>query len=117
MTIEQVLVVAGGQGVNRDPLDIVEVMSSSICTKQWSSVSRPPQKCSNLSGAVFQDMLYMTGGPETSKPVFTYSLPDLWSPTASLSPSQVWKEIDCLPVDTIFSCPVRWSTAGYWWER
>ena len=92
VTTEQVLVVAGGQGVNHDPLDIVEVMS--IRTKQWSSVSRLPQKCSNLSGAVFQDMLYMTGGPETSKSVFTCSLPDLWSPTASLSPSQVWKEIE-----------------------
>ena len=98
VTTEQVLVVAGGQGVNHEPLDIVEVMS--IRTKQWSAVSRLPQKCSNLSGAVFQDMLYMAGGPETSKSVFTCSLPDLWSPTASLSPSRkVWKEIDCLPVD------------------
>ena len=88
----------GGQGVNHDLLDIVEVMS--IRTKQWSSVSRLPQKYSNLSGAVFQDILYMAGGPERSKSVFTCSLPDLWSPMASLSPScKVWKEIGCLPVD------------------
>ena len=98
ITTEKALVVAGGYA--GDDLATVEVME--INTKQWTTVCPLPQKLSILSGTVCGDSLYLT---EWSKSVFTCSLPDLWQPETlgskirqTLTRSNVWKEISCLPV-------------------
>ena len=105
ITTEQSLVVAGGIG-SGGFLDIVEVMN--INTKQWTTVCPLPQKQSILSATVCGDTLYLAGGLNTSKSVFTCSLTDLLTSSNSfgsklrqtLSQSQnVWKEISSLPVE------------------
>ena len=104
ITTEQSLVVAGGYG-SGGVLDIVEVMN--INTKQWTTICPLPQKQYLLSATVCGDTLYLAGGINTSKSVFTCSLTDLLTSSNSLgykirrtfSQSQnVWKEISSLPV-------------------
>ena len=104
ITTERALAVAGGDA--GDSLDTVEVMNFN--TKQWTTISSLPQKCSQLSGVVCGGTLYLAGGYNIgpSKSVFACSIPDLLQPntigsrirrTLSLHHS-VWKEISSLPV-------------------
>ena len=100
------LVVAGGYAGGL--LDTVEVMN--INTKQWTTASSLPQKCSVLSTAVCGDTLYLAGGLAgftLSKAVFTCSISDLVKSSNTLgsrirrtfsSRLDIWKEICSLPL-------------------
>ena len=110
ITTEHVLIVAGGEiGFFDKPIATVEVMV--INTREWTTVSPLPRRCSSLSATVCGDTLYLAGGltgvlNQTSYSVFTCFLPHLLLPTtpgfgSQPTPSQsenVWKELNNLPV-------------------
>ena len=111
ITTEKNLIVAGGSQGSHD-LNTVEVMN--IKTKQWSTVSSLPYKCSSLSGIVCGGKLVLAGGNVDSSPsnsVFTCLLSDLLPRTSSTLRAKIrwrtnsrgdrhglWKDIGHLPV-------------------
>ena len=106
---KQVLVVAGGYGMDSSFLDTVEIME--IDTKLWKIVCPLPQRLASLSATVCADKLYLAGGGTNfstySKSVLTCSLTALLksSDTQGSLGSRikgaifpVWKTIRSLPV-------------------
>ena len=105
-TTDKSLVTVGGYGVGGD-LDSVELMNTEI--KQWSKCCPLPQKCSQLSGTLHANVLYLTGGYHLDSPsrsVLASSVRDLETSNSlgsklrrSVSRRRSgWKEIRSLPV-------------------
>ena len=71
--VATILVVAGGYDKGRE-LDCVEVLDTS--RNYWSSVSRLPERLSNMVGVVYDGELFLAGGfgGRASKSVFASSL-------------------------------------------
>jgi N-acetylneuraminic acid mutarotase len=93
ITTEQALVVAGGCAEGRE-LDTVEVMD--LNSLEWSKVCPLPRACSQFSGVVCQDALYLAGGTigfTPSQMIFSCSVSDLLKPTRTGLRTQPWKEI------------------------
>ena len=105
-TTDKSLIALGGYGVGGD-LDSVELMNTEI--KQWSKCCALPQKCSQLSGTLHANVLYLTGGYHLDSPsrsVLSSSVRDLKTSNSlgsklrrSISRRRSgWKEIRSLPV-------------------
>ena len=99
----QALVVAGGFNDRDGRLKTVEVMD--IRARLWTTASMRaslPYPFSMMSGAICGDRLYLAGGfnrpSNPSKSVLTCRLADVLSPPPDCNQTEIWKEIEGLPV-------------------
>ena len=100
------LVVAGGdQDRCAGGLETVEVMDTE--TKEWSTASPLPRKCSALSAAVVGDTLYLAGGYRSENSVFTCSVSDF---QPKMKQSVIWRMFSQTQRKEIKGLPVLFST-------
>ncbi len=99
------LIVMGGEGRDRQVLDVVEVLN--LQTQQWSFASSLPRAMDSAASAICGDDLYVGGGSHanSARYIAVCSLPHLLenlheeklSIGVALSLKELWKQIDDLP--------------------
>ena len=98
LSIDTILLVAGGVGEDDVVLSIVEVLDAQ--TSEWSIVARLPEPFHRASATICRGQIYMLGATGEDrkhiKSVFTCHLNDLLRSTSSSS--TVWSKIADLPV-------------------
>ena len=98
LSIDTILLVAGGVGEGDVVLSTVEILDAQ--TSQWSTAARLPEPFHRASATICRGQIYMLGatgeGKKHTKSVFTCYLNDLLHSTSSSS--TVWSRIADLPV-------------------